>query len=171
MWNIISGKFISFYVYFILLKLLIDLNDINFLEIFLGWFLIEYIFEDYNQTAGKYFLINKDFRNLIKNLLIIIIKHSLLNFIIFSIIIIICFFIIKKLYKKKSLIKNYNLFFFNKRYLICLKICLYFLIIILFNFILILLLFILSNYNNNFLQEFILKNLIFYTYLYYLFLK
>ena len=73
MWYLISGKLMSFITY-ISFKNLLNSNKTYVTSItkFFGWFLIEHIKEDYDKTSGKFFLINEDFRNLIKNLLIVI---------------------------------------------------------------------------------------------------
>jgi hypothetical protein len=52
--------------------MLFEPNTLSVFDQICGWFLIEHIFEDYKKTAGKFFMTNRDFRNLIKNLLIII---------------------------------------------------------------------------------------------------
>ena len=73
MWYLISGKLMSFIAYFSF-KNLFDLNN-NYLNTavkFFGWFLLEHIEEDYEKTAGKFFITNEDFRRLIKNIFIVV---------------------------------------------------------------------------------------------------
>jgi lysylphosphatidylglycerol synthetase-like protein (DUF2156 family) len=72
MWYLFAGKLMSLIAYFVFYKLLINLNDLNLLDRVFGWFFVEHVFEEYNKNAGKFFLTNGDFRNLIKNLLVII---------------------------------------------------------------------------------------------------
>lgn len=72
MWYIISGKLMSLVVFKLLIKLYLNFYDLIIIDRFLGWFLIEHLFEDYKFSAGKLFLISEDFRTLIKNLVIIV---------------------------------------------------------------------------------------------------
>lgn len=72
MWYFISGKIMSVLCLMILSKSLKTFPDLIFFDNCMGWFLIEHIFEEYNLTAGKFFLINEDFRTLIRNLVVII---------------------------------------------------------------------------------------------------
>jgi hypothetical protein len=71
MWYFVAGKVMSLSTVMALFNLLNNGELTLSLEKLLGWFLIEHIFEEYSFTAGKFFLINEDFRTLIKNLLII----------------------------------------------------------------------------------------------------
>ena len=218
MWSFVAGKFISVVAYFMLLKLTIDYAELNFFEISFGWFLIEYVYEDYSETSGKCFLINKDFRDLIKNLLIITCKNVVLKFyflflLLFSLV---CVFSLKKYnFKKLSVLCFCGLFFllffsfklsvnFFNKYLLLLffiltvlsfyfifyahinfyfdkvkqkmhllpyKLWFYLLIILFFNVIFVVLLTLMINTNNNFIQEFLLKILVIYIYVYYSFKK
>ena len=72
MWYIIAGKIVSLVSYYVFYKVLFEPNTLSVFDQICGWFLIEHIFEDYEKTAGKFFITNSDFRNLIKNFLIII---------------------------------------------------------------------------------------------------
>lgn len=73
MWYLIAGKLMSFIAYISFKSLLdLDINNITSIQKFFGWFLIEHMFEEYKKTSGKFFLINEDFRSLIKNILIIV---------------------------------------------------------------------------------------------------
>ncbi len=71
MWYFVAGKVMSLSTVMALFNLLNNGELTLSLEKLLGWFLIEHIFEEYGFTAGKFFLINEDFRTLMKNLLII----------------------------------------------------------------------------------------------------
>jgi hypothetical protein len=72
MWCLLAGKLTVLISYSIVLQTIKSINELNSLNTILGWFLIEHLFEEYNKTAGKFFLINRDFRDLIKNVLIVI---------------------------------------------------------------------------------------------------
>lgn len=69
---LIAGKILSLVSYFLLSCLLSGPNQVNVTNKVFGWFLLEHIFEEYSQTAGKFFLVNNDFRNLMTNLFIIV---------------------------------------------------------------------------------------------------
>ena len=58
--------------YFVFYKVALDPTDLNLLDRLFGWFFFEHVFEEYAITAGKFFLINEDFRTLITNVLIVI---------------------------------------------------------------------------------------------------
>lgn len=100
MWYFVAGKVMSLSTVMALFNLLNNGELTLSLEKLLGWFLIEHIFEEYNFTAGKFFLINEDFRTLIKNLLIIVrnltflaqaldpLEFLIINIILFSILLI-----------------------------------------------------------------------------------
>ena len=64
----------SFIIKFLLIKLFEDFcfNNFNILEKSVSWFLVEHVFEQYNLTSGKFFIINEDFRRLITNFLKIV---------------------------------------------------------------------------------------------------
>lgn len=72
MWYFISGKSMSLLVFVVLVKSLQNFIDLSLFESSIGWFLMEHVFEEYSLTAGKFFLINGDFRTLIKNFIVII---------------------------------------------------------------------------------------------------
>lgn len=162
------GKFISFLTYLSFSQLIIDEKNLNFFCIVFGWFFIEQIYEDFNITVGKYFVTNLDFRNLISNFVIIILKKLIVSFydewVVFQTIII--FIIIFNLFQTNRHLVFYfkNLFQSN----IFLKLNLYLLTIIIYLFSFCFFLFIMCNCHNNFIQEFVLKTLIIYTYIYYL---
>ena len=61
----------SLVCYFVLVKLFINLNELQVIDKSIGCFLFEHIYEEYSVTAGKFFLINEDFRSLIKNFLLL----------------------------------------------------------------------------------------------------
>lgn len=67
-----AGKLIVSISFFVLSDLLFDCGQLGITKRFLGWFLIEHLFEEYCVNSGKFFLINLDFRTLIKNLAVII---------------------------------------------------------------------------------------------------
>lgn len=67
MWYLIAGKLMSVLIFMILFESLNNFTDLVLFERSIGWFLIEHLFEEYNLTAGKFFLINEDFRTLIRN--------------------------------------------------------------------------------------------------------
>ena len=72
MWYLIAGKLMSVVSYFVFYKVALDPTDLNLLDRLFGWFFFEHVFEEYAITAGKFFLINEDFRTLITNVLIVI---------------------------------------------------------------------------------------------------
>lgn len=72
MWYLIAGKIMYILVYSILFKMVINFQNLSGYDQFFGWFLIEHIFEYYNQTAGKFFMVNEDFRRLVKNSFIVL---------------------------------------------------------------------------------------------------
>ena len=100
MWYFVAGKVMSLFTVMALFNLLNNGELTLSLEKLLGWFLVEHIFEEYDFTAGKFFLINEDFRTLIKNLLIIVrnltflaqaldpLEFLIINVILFSILLI-----------------------------------------------------------------------------------
>jgi hypothetical protein len=69
---IIAGKVMSVLVLTIFFKSLNNFTELLLFENSLGWFLVEHIFEEYHLTAGKFFLINEDFRTLIRNSIAIV---------------------------------------------------------------------------------------------------
>lgn len=68
-WSLIAGKSMGFMFQFLLIKLFKDFSFSNFnaLEKSISWFLVEHVFDHYNLTSGKFFMINEDFRRLITN--------------------------------------------------------------------------------------------------------
>jgi hypothetical protein len=72
MWYIISGKLMSGLCLTILSKSLAPISNLILFESSMGWFLFEHVFEEYHLTAGKFFLINEDFRTLVRNSVVII---------------------------------------------------------------------------------------------------
>ena len=72
MWYFVSGKLMSVITSMVLFKSLNNLTDLFILERSIGWFLIEHVFEESNLTAGKLFLVNEDFRTLIKNFIVLL---------------------------------------------------------------------------------------------------
>lgn len=65
----IVGNILSLFTYSLYFSYLNNIEKFHTVEIFLGWFLLEHVFEEYNTTAGKLFLNYEDFRTLIKNVL------------------------------------------------------------------------------------------------------
>ena len=61
----------SLVCYFVLVKLFINLNELHVIDKSIGWFLFEHVYEEYSVSAGKLFLMNEDFRSLIKNFLLL----------------------------------------------------------------------------------------------------
>ncbi len=72
MWCLLAGKLIALTSYSIILQTIENINELNYLNTIFGWFLVEHLSEEYSKTAGKFFLVNRDFRNLIRNVLIVI---------------------------------------------------------------------------------------------------
>jgi hypothetical protein len=72
MWYFVSGKLMSVITGMVLFKSLNNLTGLFILERSIGWFLIEHVFEESNLTAGKLFLVNEDFRTLIKNFIVLL---------------------------------------------------------------------------------------------------
>lgn len=71
LWYFFAGKLVTFISYFSFYNLIVYDKNLSLLCRMNGWIFIEHIFEEYNKTSGKFFLINKDFRSLITNLLLI----------------------------------------------------------------------------------------------------
>ena len=71
MWYFAAGRLMSFLTIALVLKLSHNFLGLVAYERFFGWFLVEHVFEDYDLTSGKLFLVSEDFRTLIKNLLVI----------------------------------------------------------------------------------------------------
>ena len=72
MWYLIAGRLMSYISFLVFFKLFNDLDSLLISEKFWGWFYIRHVFEEYNFTAGKFYIINNDFRTLIKNVVLII---------------------------------------------------------------------------------------------------
>lgn len=113
MWYIIAGKIVSLVSYYVFYKVLFEPNTLSVFDQICGWFLIEHIFEDYEKTAGKFFITNSDFRNLIKNFLIIIRNivfwsHmlTLLEFLLILSTLFLLIFILSYFFKTKQLRNN-----------------------------------------------------------------
>ena len=72
-WYFLAGKIATLINYFSFYEL--TTHTISYdplpMHIFSGWFFIEHIFEEYTITSGKLFLINKNFRTLTRNLLLL----------------------------------------------------------------------------------------------------
>lgn len=71
MWCLLAGKLMALTSYSVILQTIENINELNYVNTIFGWFLVEHLFEEYFKTAGKFFLVNRDFRNLIKNILIV----------------------------------------------------------------------------------------------------
>lgn len=71
MWYLVAGKLMCLIIYFIFSKAFVHTNDLSIIDRLIGWFFVEHLFEEYNLIAGKFFLINIDFRTLLKNVIII----------------------------------------------------------------------------------------------------
>ena len=71
MWYLMVGNVLTILTYSVYLNYLYKLEEINTVEIFFGWFFLEHIFEQYNTTPGKLFLIYEDFRTLIINIVLL----------------------------------------------------------------------------------------------------
>ena len=69
MFYLISGKILSVLVFLLIFKLFNFFPDLILLEKAAGWFLVDHILEAYSYTASKFFLVNEDFRSLVKNLI------------------------------------------------------------------------------------------------------
>ena len=72
MWYFIAGNFVSSVSFIILVKSLQGTGYLSILESSVSWFLIEHVFEEYDSTFGKFFLVNEDFRTLVKNFVMIL---------------------------------------------------------------------------------------------------
>ena len=101
----VSGKILSILVFLLVCKLFKNFSELILFEKVIGWFVIDYLFEEYLLTTGKFFLIDPEFRSLIKNLITIIfdayffVKQSTLLKFIFITTFVVCIFIF--LIKKK----------------------------------------------------------------------
>ena len=121
---ILIGKLMSLCVYYLLFNLLKSFNlldNLYVLERLLCWFLVEHVSDLYSQTAGKLFLVDKDFRELILNTLIsfisVIILSYLSTLIEFSILV---FLIGSLIYTMFYLIKSKNVitYYLNSIFLV-----------------------------------------------------
>lgn len=120
MWYLIAGKLMTLLSYFTFRKASLFINELNLLDRLIGWFFVEHIFEEHNLPPGKFFLINLNFRVLIKNFLIIlrnvfIWSHfiTLMEFlVIVSILLLITYFLSYFLKLKKIKFKIIEIFIF-----------------------------------------------------------
>lgn len=71
-WFLITGKFLSLLSYSLLIKYYCYLLDLY--DSIVGWYCFNFIYKSYTISIGKFFLISKEFRIFIKNLLIIYIN-------------------------------------------------------------------------------------------------
>lgn len=69
---LIAGRCLCLFSYYLYTMYLQNNESLQITESFLGWFLLEHVFEEYHVTPGKLFLINMDFKNLITNVMLII---------------------------------------------------------------------------------------------------
>lgn len=72
MWFLFAGKLMSVLCFFVFFQGVADPLNLDIVNRLFGWFFLEHLFEDYEINAGKFFLINVDFRKLIKNFLIVV---------------------------------------------------------------------------------------------------
>lgn len=118
MFYLISGKILSFIVFVIIVKLFNSFSDLILVEKIIGWFFIDHIFEEYNFTSGKFFLVNEDYRDLIKNLvaLCVFLWFFAQQFIVFEFFFIFSIFVvsffIQKSNKKLFIVSSYVFLFF-----------------------------------------------------------
>jgi len=68
---IIAGRCLCLFSYYLYILYLQNNESLQITESFLGWFLFEHVFEEYQVTPGKLFLINMDFKNFITNVMLI----------------------------------------------------------------------------------------------------
>lgn len=71
MWCLVSGRFMSLFVFLLIYRLLHTFSELMLFEKLIGWFLVDHMLEEYNVTSGKFFLINEDYRLLVENLTIL----------------------------------------------------------------------------------------------------
>ena len=71
MFYLISGKILSILVFLLIFKLFNFFPDLILLDKTAGWFLIDHILEAYSYTSSKFFLVNEDFRSLVKNIIVL----------------------------------------------------------------------------------------------------
>lgn len=62
----------NIFVFFVLSNFFKYFPELILFEKIVGWFFVDHIFEDYNFTAGKLFLVQEDYRSLIRNLTVLI---------------------------------------------------------------------------------------------------
>jgi hypothetical protein len=74
MWVLISGRVLSVFVILVIGKLFENFSDLILFEKIIGWFLVDHILEEYHLTSGKFFLINEDYRFLIRNITVLILS-------------------------------------------------------------------------------------------------
>ena len=116
MFYLISGKILSGIVFVIIFKLFNGYSDLVLTEKIAGWFFIDHIFEEYNFTSGKFFLINEDYRNLIKNLFVlcIFLWFFLQQFVLFEFFLFFVFLLLTRRINKNLLLSiNYIFLFYT----------------------------------------------------------
>lgn len=125
MWYLLYGNFVSSLLFIILLNSLKNLNYLSDFELSVGWFLIEHVFEEYNLTTGKFFLVSKDFRTLIKNFIMIIRNiiflaqlFTPLEFIIINVLLLCTLILFKKtkFYNKLKILVLFSYYFLFKSF-------------------------------------------------------
>ena len=156
---LISGKILSFIVYKLCLEFFIvkKMHSLTILQCSVGWFLIEHIFEEYKTTAGKLFLINEDFRTVITNS-VLIINNLILN--IYNIGFLTIFLCLVTIFWLNKIKVNCFITYQTVK----IRLNLFWVLIILTNVFCLIVYTI--NLNENFIQEFLITNLIIYFYLY-----
>ena len=99
----VTGSVLSLLSYFIYYNNFYDYESLGVTSIFLGWFLLEHVFEEYGVTVGKLFLVCGDFRVLIinvllimRNLLVLFSSFGILKFMVVSLLL-----VIGSIYRKK----------------------------------------------------------------------
>lgn len=115
---LLAGKLMSYLSFRAVYEVLQNYSDLILFDSFIGWFLLENTFEEYDLTAGKRFLISEDFRTLIKNLMLLARNFMLLaqvftplEFIGLNLCILIFFFLYKlKNFKNRSF-QSFSLFY------------------------------------------------------------
>ena len=120
---LIAGKLMNYLVFNMICELLQNHVDLTIFERLIGWFLIENTFEEYDLTAGKKFLVNEDFRTLIKNVILLIRNFAFLaqvfnplEFLVINVVLISVFLI-----RKPKFLKNTGPSIFLISYLLLLQ--------------------------------------------------
>ena len=78
LWVFLIGNLLSNFVYFLLDIILINEENLHFIQKTLSWFFIEHVFEYYQKNTGKFFLTNRDFRQKLILNIFILLKNILL---------------------------------------------------------------------------------------------